>query len=238
MESGDVDTYQEPEPECGGCSGCLESLAGLGVGDRVLLVEERHANLATMFGDESAKFQKRLWMMRTGGMIALMLGIYLLFSPIPAILSFLPFVPSILRTGFFIIAIVLGGLLSTLVSSLAWAVYHPEYLVNTKTNSPALPTLTYPINPYSHSCILFFSTPPFPYRIINTTPSNTYDKMLPMLVCMVGHTNDWQWRHPSDIRPDCNCFVFRQSDVDIVYHPCSIVCHGNHRTLSFFCPTT
>ena len=129
MEAGGDDSYQEPEPDCGGCSGCLETLAGLGVGDRVLLVEERHANLETMFGDESAKFQKRLWMMRACGTFFLMLGIYLLFSPIPAILSFLPFVPSILRVGFFIIAIVLGGLLSSLVSSLAWAAYHPEYLV-------------------------------------------------------------------------------------------------------------
>lgn len=134
MESGGaggspLDDYTVPEPGCGGMCGCLEEMAGVGVGDRVLLVEERHVDLKSIFADEKEKFAKRLWMARTGGVVALMLGIYLLFSPIAAILSFLPFVGGILRSSFFVVAVLLGFLLGTLVSSLAWMAYHPEYLV-------------------------------------------------------------------------------------------------------------
>ena len=123
-----ADVSLEPSADCSGVAGCLETLAGLGVGDRVLLLEERHTDLRTIFGDEQKKFTTRLWTMRTVGMLVLCLSIYMMLSPIATVLSFLPFVPTLLRYGFFAVALILGIVLSWLVSSAAWIAYHPEYL--------------------------------------------------------------------------------------------------------------
>ena len=66
-----------------------------------------------------------LWRLLATG---LTLSIYMILSPIATVLSFLPFVPSLLRYGFLLVALVLGVLLSWIVASAAWVFYHPEYL--------------------------------------------------------------------------------------------------------------
>ena len=64
-----TDDSLEPSTDCSGVAGAIECVVGLGVGDSVLLLEERHTDLRTIFGDEKTKFTTRLYILRTIGML-------------------------------------------------------------------------------------------------------------------------------------------------------------------------
>lgn len=95
----------------------------------LLLVEERAATADQLFADETAKFRTRLSILRLACYIALSLGIYLMLNPIAELLSFLPFVDGLLKSLFFIVALLVGLVLWGLAVAVAWCVYRPEILL-------------------------------------------------------------------------------------------------------------
>ena len=66
---------------------------------------------------------------RPGGIVLTIVGIYLLFSPVIALLSWIPLVGSLLglvvSAAAFIFALIVGLVISTLVIAIAWVVYRP-----------------------------------------------------------------------------------------------------------------
>jgi len=125
----------ESEPGCGMCGLCcmvMTKVAGLcaegAIGNDVLILEERHTTVATLFSDEKTKFYSRLYMMRLLGCFLLFVAIYLMFSPIYTVFSFIPYLGTFITNLFWLIALLLGFVLGALIISLAWVVYHPEML--------------------------------------------------------------------------------------------------------------
>jgi hypothetical protein len=101
----------------------------------LLLVEERAATADQLFADETAKFRTRLSILRLACYIALSLGIYLMLNPIAELLSFLPFVDGLLKSLFFIVALLVGLVLWSLAVAVAWSGPRPPCTLLTR--SPA-----------------------------------------------------------------------------------------------------
>lgn len=119
---------------CKVCCCCCSILSGIAgvfsqavVGDSVLLVEEKHTTVGTVFNDERRKLGMRLMLMRLGGCLLLSIGIYLIFNPIAVILSFIPYISGLLSNLFWVAALLLGFTLGTLIISLSWVLYRPLY---------------------------------------------------------------------------------------------------------------
>ena len=66
--------------------------------------------------------------MRLLGCLMLSIGMYLIFNPIAVILSFIPYLSGMISNFFFIVAMILGFSLGILLISIAWVLYHPEYM--------------------------------------------------------------------------------------------------------------
>lgn len=119
---------------CGCCCVCSASVyvaqmfASGTIGNDVMLLEERHADLQTMFAVAKSRFQSRLWLMRLLGSVLLFLGLWLCFSPAATLLSWIPFIGKFAVNLLWFVCAVLSLVLSTAVISLAWVAYHPEML--------------------------------------------------------------------------------------------------------------
>jgi len=120
------------EPSSGGSCCCVslaEAIAGSVVGKSILLVEERDTAPEVLFHDESVKFLTRLYLSRLAGCLGISLGIYLIFNPISALLSFIPYVSMIISNLFFIVAMVVGFAIGAAVIALSWVLHRPEYML-------------------------------------------------------------------------------------------------------------
>ena len=126
------DDASEGPRGCCFCCACIAFLAPLlasgVIGDSVLLVEERHTTLANMFMDERNKFYMRLWLIRLVGTLLLFISFLCIFSPFSYIFSFIPLLGSLVSNFFWLVSLLLGITLASIVMSLAWVVYHPEIL--------------------------------------------------------------------------------------------------------------
>jgi hypothetical protein len=106
-----------------------EAIAGAVVGKSILLVEERDTKPEILFRDESVKFLKSLYISRLAGCLGITLGIYLIFNPISALLSFIPYLSDIISSLFFVVAIILGFAIGAAVIALSWVLHRPEYML-------------------------------------------------------------------------------------------------------------
>ena len=72
--------------------------------------------------------ESRIYIARLLECLMLSIGLYLIFNPIAVILSFIPYLSGMISNFFFIIAMLLGFLLGSLIISIAWVLHHPEYM--------------------------------------------------------------------------------------------------------------
>lgn len=70
-------------------------------------------------------------LIRVGGFIATILGIFMLFMPLVSLLGWIPLVGKLLGTAValaaFVFALILGGLLSCLTIAIAWVFFRPLF---------------------------------------------------------------------------------------------------------------
>ena len=72
--------------------------------------------------------ESRIYIARLLECLMLSIGLYLIFNPIAVLLSFIPYLSGMISNFFFIIAMLLGFLLGSLIISIAWVLHHPEYM--------------------------------------------------------------------------------------------------------------
>ena len=94
-------------------------------------VEEKKMSAEEMFKDHDDAMRKAGNVIRPLSMLMCVVGLYFLFSPVIALLSWIPLVGSLLSAIFalaaFIFAFVVGVTISTLVLGLAWLWFRPLY---------------------------------------------------------------------------------------------------------------
>jgi hypothetical protein len=95
--------------------------------DSVLFVEERLTDKEEIFRDARNKQYKKMVMIRLMSCLLLGFGFYFILDPITFILWWFPFLQSLVQNLFFLVAMILGFVFGSLIISLAWIEYHPEY---------------------------------------------------------------------------------------------------------------
>mmetsp|Transcript_17250 Transcript_17250/g.40606 ORF Transcript_17250/g.40606 Transcript_17250/m.40606 type:complete len:572 (+) Transcript_17250:73-1788(+) len=94
----------------------------------VFLLQESDETADDMFSYERSKSAKVIWLLRFAAFVLMSLGLYLMLKPVATVLSFLPFIPSLLGTLFFVVALLLGLVLTALTIAVAWISYRPEII--------------------------------------------------------------------------------------------------------------
>lgn len=94
-------------------------------GREIFLSASGQSSAAEMFDAAQAENTMIMWLIRIGGMVALMVGFSLCFSILGVIADVVPFVGSLVRFGTGMIALVLTVLVGPLVIAIGWFAYRP-----------------------------------------------------------------------------------------------------------------
>ena len=94
-------------------------------GREIFLRAAGQSSAAEMFDAAQAENTMIMWLIRIGGMVALMVGFSLCFSILGVIADVVPFVGSLVRFGTGMIALVLTVLVGPLVIAIGWFAYRP-----------------------------------------------------------------------------------------------------------------
>ncbi len=94
-------------------------------GREIELVEGGTVSAPEMFAHAIAANKLMTWILRGVGFAAMFFGAMLALGPISALAHVLPFLGSLVETGFAIVAFFLSVIVSMLVIAIAWIVYRP-----------------------------------------------------------------------------------------------------------------
>jgi hypothetical protein len=94
-------------------------------GAEVELVTAGTSDAATMFDTAVQQNTARTWGIRFGGFVIMAVGMMLLFRPIAAIGSWIPFLGRLVGAGVAMFGIMLAAVASLVVMALAWLAYRP-----------------------------------------------------------------------------------------------------------------
>ncbi|MEA2562002.1 MAG: hypothetical protein QOH06_3506 [Acidobacteriota bacterium] len=94
-------------------------------GDTVLLVEEGTHTSAEMFQTAQSANTVMTWILRGGGFLAMVLGLFLVFRPLSVLGDVVPFIGSLLGVGVGLFALVIGAALSSITIAIAWFFVRP-----------------------------------------------------------------------------------------------------------------
>lgn len=94
-------------------------------GDSILLVEEGPHTSAEMFQTAQAANTAMTWILRGGGFLAMVLGLFLVFRPLSVLGDVVPFLGSLLGVGVGLFALVVGFALSSITIATAWLFVRP-----------------------------------------------------------------------------------------------------------------
>lgn len=94
-------------------------------GDSILLVEEGTHTAAGMFQTAQEANKVMTWVLRGGGFLAMVLGLFLVFRPLSVLGDVVPFVGSLLGVGVGLFALLVGAVLSFSTIAIAWIFVRP-----------------------------------------------------------------------------------------------------------------
>jgi Transmembrane protein 43 len=94
-------------------------------GDTILLVEEGTHTSAEMFQTAQEANTVMTWILRGGGFLAMVLGLFLVFRPLSVLGDVVPFIGSLLGVGVGLFALVVGFALSSITIAIAWFFVRP-----------------------------------------------------------------------------------------------------------------
>lgn len=94
-------------------------------GDTILLVEEGAHTSAEMFQTAHEANNLMTWLLRAGGFLAMVLGLFLILRPISVVGDVVPLIGSLLGVGAGLVALVLGAVLSFITIAVAWIFVRP-----------------------------------------------------------------------------------------------------------------
>ncbi|HEX6861585.1 MAG TPA: TMEM43 family protein [Thermoanaerobaculia bacterium] len=94
-------------------------------GDTILLVEEGAHTSAEMFQTAQEANTVMTWILRGGGFLAMVLGLFLVFRPLSVLGDVVPFIGSLLGIGVGLFALVVGFALSSVTIAIAWFFVRP-----------------------------------------------------------------------------------------------------------------
>lgn len=94
-------------------------------GDTILLVEEGPHTAAQMFQTAISANKVTTWVLRGGGFLAMVLGLFLVFRPLAVLGDVVPFVGSLLGIGVGLFALLVGAVLSFTTIAIAWIFVRP-----------------------------------------------------------------------------------------------------------------
>jgi hypothetical protein len=94
-------------------------------GDTILLVEEGTHTSAEMFQTAQSANTVMTWILRGGGFLAMVLGLFLVFRPLSVLGDVVPFIGSLLGVGMGLFALVVGAALSSITIAIAWFFVRP-----------------------------------------------------------------------------------------------------------------
>lgn len=94
-------------------------------GDTILLVEEGTHTSAEMFQTAQSANTVMTWILRGGGFLAMVLGLFLVFRPLSVLGDVVPFIGSLLGVGVGLFALIVGFALSSITIAVAWFFVRP-----------------------------------------------------------------------------------------------------------------
>jgi hypothetical protein len=94
-------------------------------GDTILLVEEGAHTSAEMFQTAQSANTVMTWILRGGGFLAMVLGLFLVFRPLSVLGDVVPFIGSLLGVGVGLFALIVGFALSSITIAIAWFFVRP-----------------------------------------------------------------------------------------------------------------
>lgn len=94
-------------------------------GDTILLVEEGAHTSAEMFQTAQSANTVMTWILRGGGFLAMVLGLFLVFRPLSVVGDVVPFIGSLLGLGVGLFALIVGFALSSITIAIAWIFVRP-----------------------------------------------------------------------------------------------------------------
>jgi hypothetical protein len=94
-------------------------------GDTVLLVEEGAHTSAEMFQTAQEANTVMTWILRGGGFLAMVLGLFLVFRPLAVLGDVVPFIGSLVGVGVGLFSLVVGAALSSITIAIAWFFVRP-----------------------------------------------------------------------------------------------------------------
>ncbi|HVG10048.1 MAG TPA: TMEM43 family protein [Thermoanaerobaculia bacterium] len=94
-------------------------------GDTILLVEEGPHTSAEMFQTAQSANTMMTWILRGGGFLAMVLGLFLVFRPLAVLGDVVPFIGSLLGVGVGLFSLVVGFALSSITIAIAWFFVRP-----------------------------------------------------------------------------------------------------------------
>merc|ERR1711871_1198664 len=100
-----IDDIEPPaEESCCVCASLILMLVGAVFPHTILLVEDGRVGKDEMFRNARSSIGRAQWLMRIFGFVLMTAGIYLIFSPVAELLSFLPWIDSLLKGLFVLVA--------------------------------------------------------------------------------------------------------------------------------------
>ncbi|HEX6861584.1 MAG TPA: TMEM43 family protein [Thermoanaerobaculia bacterium] len=94
-------------------------------GDTILLVEEGAHTSAEMFQTAQSANTVMTWILRGGGFLAMVLGLFLVFRPLAVLGDVVPFIGSLVGVGVGLFSLVVGAALSSITIAIAWFFVRP-----------------------------------------------------------------------------------------------------------------
>jgi hypothetical protein len=94
-------------------------------GDTILLVEEGTHTSAGMFQTAHAANNLMTWLLRLGGFLAMVFGLFLILRPISVVGDVVPVIGSLLGIGAGLVSLVIGAVLSFITIAVAWIFVRP-----------------------------------------------------------------------------------------------------------------
>jgi hypothetical protein len=94
-------------------------------GDTILLVEEGAHTSAEMFQTAQSANTVMTWILRGGGFLAMVLGLFLVFRPLAVLGDVVPFIGSLVGVGVGLFSLVVGFALSSITIAIAWFFVRP-----------------------------------------------------------------------------------------------------------------
>ena len=114
---------------CFFCNTCADCIVTQAVPPDILLREERNTDLVSLFRDSLNDTLGHVHWIRLFGILGLGLGLYFVVLPIPALLSFIPYLNQVVSVALFYAAMICGVVLGSIVIASAYIFHRPKYLL-------------------------------------------------------------------------------------------------------------